>query len=393
MPPRSGSPRREFRGASSARRAHPRRAEGASPAPVQPETHRRPFAPPRPQPPARPAETPRRGSSRSGCRRRPALATRQLPCLSVSSRPYAAAAPGWSPGSPACRRHVSTNARRPPGRTACPRSARARRAPRPGASRRGRGACASSRRTRRRPRRFARRAGSPRRQVVGVAAAVEALVGRADDLRHAAEGRRGAQDPLADHGVAADERPLVGVERRRACRGSRPGSRPCRCRGARRRGATSSISSRSSSSVRRDRGRELGDLGGVVAELGEALGQRAQERVASPGGSPTAPVVLVRVHALVGEAQRLGRVGRLVRQRRWRRASSRSGSRRPARDSAVGAGVHAAPPVDARAGRAARRTRRRPAGTRGRRSRPRRAGARPRRARSASPAGWPKTSL
>ena len=50
-------------------------------------------------------------------------------------------------------------------------------------------------------------------ETVRVAGAVEPLVGGADDGRDAVERGRGAQDPLADQRVLADEGPLAVVER------------------------------------------------------------------------------------------------------------------------------------------------------------------------------------
>ena len=50
-------------------------------------------------------------------------------------------------------------------------------------------------------------------EAVGVAAAVEALVARAHELRDVGQRRRGGQDALADERVAAHERPLVLVQR------------------------------------------------------------------------------------------------------------------------------------------------------------------------------------
>ena len=83
-------------------------------------------------------------------------------------------------------------------------------------ARRAYGRGRSSRRTRRRPRRSARPSGiSSAGEPVRVAAAVPALVAGAHERRDAGERRRGGDDPLADERVAADERPLVLVERPR----------------------------------------------------------------------------------------------------------------------------------------------------------------------------------
>ena len=49
-----------------------------------------------------------------------------------------------------------------------------------------------------------------------------------------------------------------------ACRGSRPGSRPCRCHGARRRGPAIASSAGVEPELASDRGRELGDVAGVA---------------------------------------------------------------------------------------------------------------------------------
>jgi hypothetical protein len=60
-----------------------------------------------------------------------------------------------------------------------------------------------------------------------------------------------------------------------------------------------------------DIGGELGDAVEVVAQVGMALGQRAQQDVAAlpPGGGPVA--VLLGVHGLVGLSHRLGGVARV----------------------------------------------------------------------------------
>ena len=50
-------------------------------------------------------------------------------------------------------------------------------------------------------------------QAIGVAVAVPTFVARADDGGDRPECRSGAEDPLSEHGVLADEAPLLGIER------------------------------------------------------------------------------------------------------------------------------------------------------------------------------------
>src|SRR6185312_502529 len=62
-----------------------------------------------------------------------------------------------------------------------------------------------------------------------------------------------------------------------------------------------------------DLGGELGDAVLVVAEIGVALGQRANQDVAALAPRGGAPGVLLGVHGLVGLAHGLGRVARVAR--------------------------------------------------------------------------------
>jgi hypothetical protein len=111
------------------------------------------------------------------------------------------------------------------------------------------------------------------RQAVRVAAAVEALVAGADQRRHRAERRRGAQDALADDRVLAHERPLPVVER--------PGLGENRVRHGHLAdvvelggpGHALAVLTRESE-PRGGRDRQLGDHADVAAQVGLALVQR-----------------------------------------------------------------------------------------------------------------------
>ena len=85
--------------------------------------------------------------------------------------------------------------------------------------------------------------------------------------------------------------------------------------------------------LQQQRGRlgEVGDAAEVAAQVRVALGQRAQQHVLALAARGRAAGVLLRVHALVGDPQRLGDVRRLERAARSRRRSSRSRSPRRAR--------------------------------------------------------------
>ena len=130
----------------------------------------------------------------------------------------------------------------------------------------------------------------------------------------AAERGCGGDDALADQRVAADELPLARRRAGRAWAGWRRGSRPCRCRAARRRGRICSTSS-----APRPRRRAVASASSATPSRwakssGIALAQRPDEHVLASGASRTRPRVLLRVHALVGDPQRLGRVHRLARE-------------------------------------------------------------------------------
>ena len=116
---------------------------------------------------------------------------------------------------------------------------------------------------------------------VRVARAVHALVARPHELRGGGQGGGGAEDPLADHGVLAHERPLLLVERHRACRGSRRGSRPCRCRAAPPPGGAVARSSSRQPEPLRHAGAELGHAVHVVAQ---ARGRAPRARGQGVGG-------------------------------------------------------------------------------------------------------------
>ena len=242
----------------------------------------------------------------------------------------------------------------------------------------------------------ARRAGSPRRPARRGSRRRPSARGSS---ARAAPTRRSAgaavEDPLADDRVPAHERPLVLVERAGLVRGSRRGSRSCRRRAARRRGATSSSSSpsRPSSRPTATRQRRRRRAGG---RAGRARARRALRSSTSRDWRPaeTRAVALVRVHAPVGELQRLGRrrrppsgsVDDAVR------ASSTSKPSPCSRSAPTAASTSASAPAGA-GRRAARRTRRRRAGRRRRAPATAAASRSPSRASSASPAGWPKASL
>ena len=231
-------------------------------------------------------------------------------------------------------------------------------------------------------------------EAVGVAARRPSARGwSARARRPGASAGRGGDDPLADERVAAHELPLVVVERRRACRGSRRGSRPCRRRAARRRGGRGRSRSSSSPSAPRDGLGELGDAAEVLAELGVALGERAQQHVAGSGCAPSVrpPCLWAYMRwsamrsaspaSVASRGQRDDAVRAADREALAVLGERRGGSRDD-RLGELGAGVEqhaelvAAHPV----GAAARRRRAREVARRGAAS-------------SASPAGWPKVSL
>ena len=159
------------------------------------------------------------------------------------------------------------------------------------------------------------------REPVRVARAVEALVARAHEPRHAAERRRGAQDPLADHGVLADEAPAPRRRAGRACE-DRVRDRPsCRRRAARRRGAIRSRSSARQAEVGGGRLGQRGDDADVPAQLGLALLQRpAAARRRLWRVTDARRRCPCRVQAPVGDAAAPPSASRgLVRQQRPRR--------------------------------------------------------------------------
>ena len=119
------------------------------------------------------------------------------------------------------------------------RSGAARRAPPPACARPRTGGRRSSRRRRRRRRRCASRAGS-RRPAGGRGSPRRPSARGVERTSSATRLSDGAErdDPLADQRVAAHEAPTRPRSADRAWRGSRPGSRPCRRRAARRRGGS-----------------------------------------------------------------------------------------------------------------------------------------------------------
>src|SRR6185312_14093828 len=147
-------------------------------------------------------------------------------------------------------------------------------------------------------------------EAVGVAAAVEGLVRGADELRGAAERGGGGDDPLADDGVPAHEGPFLVVE------GSRlvdDGVWDGDLADVVQRGGVAYLGEilAVDAGAAGDLGGELGDAVLVVAEIGVALGQRANQDVAALAPRGGAPGVLLGVHGLVGLAHGLGRVARV----------------------------------------------------------------------------------
>ena len=151
-------------------------------------------------------------------------------------------------------------------------------------------------------------------QPVRIAAAVPALVARADEPGHRTQRGRGQQDALADQRVAAHEAPLDRVERAGLVEDRVRARRSCRRRGARRRGpprraprgpcASSRPTASASSPMSRRR----------TLEVGAPLGQRAEQHVARLAAGRHAAAALARVHAPVGELERHGRRVRLLGQ-------------------------------------------------------------------------------
>ena len=195
-------------------------------------------------------------------------------------------------------------------------------------------------------------------QAVGVAGAVEALVARADELaRRASDGAREMRSPISvwrrmnSHSSSSSGpglwRIASGIAVLPTSWSSAPWPIACSCSGRPSCAATSPARAR-----RRGRG----------AEVGLALGQDLQQEVPGLRGRGR-PGVLLRVHALVGEAQGRPASGASREARHAVRAADREASPRvlaPRRPAARSSRIR-------RCRRRARRTRRRPSGRRGRR--------------------------
>ena len=141
---------------------------------------------------------------------------------------------------------------------------------------------------------------------VGVAVAVPALVAGAHQLGDGAEGRRGGDDALADEGVAAHEGPLVVVERAGLVE-DRVGDG--HLAHVVQLGGHAHVVERLAfeAEVAADGLGELGHAAEMALEAGMALGKGAQQHVGALALGRGAAGVLVRVHALVGDEQRLAR--------------------------------------------------------------------------------------
>ena len=229
-------------------------------------------------------------------------------------------------------------------------------------------------------------------QAVRVAAAVPALVGGADDLRHRAHRRRRFRMRSPSSVCWRMNAHSLVVERARACRGSRRAPRPCRRRAARRRGRPRRVPRPRLRAAARRRRPARRRRSTCAASVGLAGVQRAHQHVARLRGRRRRAAVLARVHALVGESAgpatgvsaSCGTTRRAVgaldveplagvaqrRRRRREHARARVGVDRQQRAELVAAEA---------VGLAERPRRRRSLG--------------PRRASSASPARWPKLSL
>ena len=144
---------------------------------------------------------------------------------------------------------------------------------------------------------------------------------RAHERGDRAQRRRGGDDALADDRVAADELPL-GVVERGGLVEDRVGDRDLA--DVVQRGGVADVVDLLlvEPQAAGDRLGQLGHAADVLAQLGVALGQRAQQHVAALAARRAAAAVLVRVHALVGDAQRLAGVVRLARAPRWSRTST-----------------------------------------------------------------------
>ena len=197
-------------------------------------------------------------------------------------------------------------------------------------------------------------------QLVGVALAVHALVGRAHDRGDALERRRGLQDALADDRVAAHELPLGVVERAGLVEDRVGDGDLAHVVQLRRLAQVLELLGQQAEPLA-DRDGELRHAVDVGPERGMALRQRAQQHVARLAPGRDAAAVLLQVHALVRDVE--GVLG--------------AGGLRRAADLAVGAGDREAVAVLAERlggvrehhvdvavlGRTrARRTRRRPSG-------------------------------
>ena len=210
-------------------------------------------------------------------------------------------------------------------------------------------------------------------QAVRIPVAVPPLVGRANRERDVLETLGCGDDPLADQRVLLDDLPFLVVELTRASAGSSRGGRACRRRGAPRRHG------RASPRCRRDRAPprappSISRRRPCALRVISSRSARAWSR--TPRLSPAADAeALLRVHAPVGDLQRVMRVLRLAGSKRMAaRAADRERVSRLAQARAR-SGAHPRQ-VDGSLPRRGCRTRRRRAGRPRRGLRPSRGGAR-----------------
>ena len=141
-------------------------------------------------------------------------------------------------------------------------------------------------------------------QAVGVAAAVPALVAGAHDAPHGAQRLGRADDALADDRVLADEAPLGLVERAGLVQDRvRDGDLAdvVQLGGADHDVEVLGVEAQ----ARAHRARELGDVVHVALQVGLALAQDGEQHLARLALGRAA-AVLEGVHAVIGQAQRVG---------------------------------------------------------------------------------------
>ena len=188
---------------------------------------------------------------------------------------------------------------------------------------------------------------------VRVALAVEALVAGADDRPHVLELLDRGEDPLAELGMRLDQRALRRRSAARAWRGSRRGSRSCRCRGTALRARRASAPPCSSPSSSPTFTGHVPDPAGVRRGVLVLRLERVRERLDGREERSLERLERERVRErhlrLAGDARRAGRAG----ARRGRpRCRARAPAQRSRTSSAIGATAYAF-------GERARRTRRR----------------------------------